>query len=228
MRYLIFLFSFVCFAQTNPIDSLSNLALAEDAIIKGSAINGRGIPSDILYNPKTKDFQTDSRFAEYGLKFGATDSLILSIQWKEPKLINYITLGGCYPNQPQTQSTYNISVLSEGKWITIEKGVGGWLNNGIFEWRVDKPLLVDAVVISLYGKSIHIRGRKDDTKAVLIQLLDYNDEVVIENPVNVAEGIIDANKAMLEEFVKMKAEINILKKKIEVLKNRINNLHSNE
>ena len=220
VRYIFILFSFLGFSQVNEIDSLTNLALVEDAIVKGSVIDGRGKISDILYNPKTKDFATESRFAEYGVAFGKKDSLVLSFQWETPKLINYITFGGCYPNQPQSESTYNISILTGERWLTVAKGVGGWLNDGTFEWRIDKPLLADAVVISLYGESVHIRGRKEDTKAVLIQLLYYE-------ATNVAEDIINANKAMLEEFIKMKAEINILNKKIEVLKNRIDNLYRN-
>ena len=220
VRYIFILFSFLGFAQVNEIDSLTNLALVEDAIVKGSVTDGRGKISDILYNPKTKEFATESKFAEYGVTFGKKDSLVLSFQWETPKLINYITFGGCYPNQPQTKSTYNISILTGGRWLTIAKGVGGWLNDGIFEWRIDKPLLVDAVIISLYGESIHIRGRKDDTKAVLIQLLYYEDT-------NVAQDIINANNAMLEELIKMKAEINTLNTKIKVLKNRIDNLHGN-
>jgi hypothetical protein len=221
---LFFVCSLTAQVKYNEIDTLSNLALLEDVKISGNIVNGRGKVSDILYNPKTKDFATSSKFAEYGVPFGKTDSLVLSFQWETPKLINYITFGGCYPNQPQAQSTYNINILSKGKWTTIAKGVGGWLNNGFFEWQIEHPIEADAVVIELYGVSIHLRGLKEEQKACLIQLLPYEKETVE----NVAEDIIKANSILLNELVKMKSEINALKKKIDVLKARISNLHSNE
>ncbi len=49
---------------------MTNLALTEDATVSGNAPEGgRGIPTDILWNPSTNDWATESDWHEYGMAF---------------------------------------------------------------------------------------------------------------------------------------------------------------
>ena len=224
-------------AQTNTPDSLVNLAL--NAKLSGSIVNGRGIPSDIIYNLNTDKFLTPSTHEEYGVSYKATinaNEFTYSMQWDEPILVNYITFAGSYENQPQPNTGWKISVLVDGEFQVLDEGVGGWVNNGIFEWKSEnlQPIKIDAIVfeVTTTSKSFHLRGRKDsDIKAVLVQLLPY--EIMEPEPTDVAlelkQALTTLQKALETvqiELVKIKTETILNKKKNEVLQNRLDSLNN--
>ena len=232
-------------AQTQEPDLLFNLALSADAKVTGSVTSGRGLPTDILYNPATANFATSSRHSEYGVNFGQNlglvkeeDPFFWRVDWETPKLINHITFAGTYPNQPQPNTMWKISYLNGSDWVITDKGQGGWIDSGIYEWSsLDlQPITANAVKVELFSDntnpliSVHLRGRNDttETKATVIQLLPYT-------AVNVAQDLIDAIallklgiNELSEQLILNKVESATNKKKIETLKNRINELHNRD
>lgn len=184
----------------NP-NPTSNLALIPSAQLSGSVAQGagRGVPIHILYDPSMQDYRVTSPFAEYGVNYqqnlGPVDvdnGFFWRVDWPLPKFVNYITFGGAFPNQPQPNTLWRVSYLREGTWTTIEEGVGGWIDNGIYEWdgTNEPPLYADAIRVQLYSDgvndlwSIHLRGRGGETssggddsatepKASLVQFLPY-------------------------------------------------------
>ncbi|WP_179022071.1 hypothetical protein [Winogradskyella forsetii] len=217
---LIFTF-FALNAQVNLPDASINLALSPDAELIGSVTNGRGKPIDIFYNPQTENYETKSSFAEYGVSYNkAVDTFYLKIKWTSAKLINYITLGGTYPSQPQTDTAWKISYLKNGKYIVLDEGVGGWIDSGIYENNIPKPILTNELIISTgKSRSIHFRGRgsnarysdsfdsETETKAVLIQLLPYEDSnnEIAELKEKVSQLKIDLNG--LEAKTQIQADV---------------------
>ena len=197
--YIIALFSSTIYAQTNKADSLVNLAI--DAKLTGSIINGRGVPKDILYNPSTNNCVNalTSSYSEYGEAYGkSSDIFFWKAEFSEPKLVNYITFGGVYDNQPQVntrwQITYKESAIGEDKILDV--GVGGWLNAGNYEKKLEQPITIYSIKFEAFDSvSIHLRCRggksktsdsndlKNPIKSVLIQLLPYEVEV-IEEPID--------------------------------------------
>ncbi len=239
------------YAQNEP-DASVNLALSLDANVSGSVSEGRGKPTDILFNPKTGNYENETRWAEYGVKsqenLGKQKPFWWKVEWEEEKLINYITFGGTYDNQPQPNTTWIISYKKEKDWEVIDYGVGGWIDSGIYEWKPEnmQPIKTKGIKVELYsnGKedlvSIHLRGRggksqsEDDTstetKATLIQLLPYEKE-----PVKVKESfqtIIDyknlSNELLINKLIELEYLLKAQDKKIEILENRMSNLHSGE
>lgn len=181
-------------SQTNEPNELVNLALLDDATVVGNIENGRGTPSDILYDPKTNKYKSSSTsFNEYGVNFNKTFSyhgendLVLSFSWTELKNVNYITFAGTYPNQPQEKTSWLIQYKGDGSWQKLDEGVGGWINSGIYEWKSENLIPIKVKEIRLYifeetqgdAKSVHLRGRgvlnnyedQDSIKATLIQYL---------------------------------------------------------
>tara|TARA_R110000851_G_scaffold108617_1_gene230023 strand:- start:5496 stop:6575 length:1080 start_codon:yes stop_codon:yes gene_type:complete len=191
---IILLFTSVLSAQTNTPDKSVNLALIDEAKVTGTIDGGRGNPSDILFDPVSGNYATLSDWSEYGVLIN--EELITDfkwiVEWKNSKLINYLTFGGTYPNQPQPNVKWKISYFVKGKETTLDEGVGGWIDSGIYEFGGinTKPFEADKVMVKIFtpGKSIHLRGRgsnaikgkdKDQkTKATLIQLLPYETDVV--------------------------------------------------
>jgi len=200
--------------QHNTPDELLNLALTEDVNIT-SNVEGRGVVTDILYNPETKQYVTPSNYAEYGTMWGKTvDKFEYKISWKDSKLINYLTIGGAYKNQPQETTKWQISYTHNNETKVIKEGIGGWINNGIFEWKSEdlQPILADVITITIYAsKSIHLRGRgayakgEDDSsttpKALLVQLLPYEKEVVEETPTDTYHEEIRKLISLLEDKI---------------------------
>ena len=235
ITYLLIVTS-VSLAQ-NKVSELDNLALAEDSFIMGSVKDGRGVPLDIIYNPKTKDFATNSKYHEYGVKYkenlglvNDSNSFWWSVGWKNPKLVNYITFCGTYDNQPQPNASWVIQYNIKGKIIDLDKGTGGWIDSGLYEWKSKdlNPILMDAVIVKIFSdgendlKSIHLRGNADEkVKATLIQLLPYK---IVEPLPEIDDSIKKLNDAIdlfKSELLIIKIETLLNKKKIETLKNRL-------
>lgn len=230
------------FSQTNEPNELLNLALTEDAYVYGSVDNGRGIPTDILYDPSTSSYFTTSYYGEYGVKYSSLVDIdkefFWGVKWEETKFINYITFGGTYPNQPQENTPWQIVYRIGNFWLELDSGIGGWIDSGIYEWKsLDmQPIKADEIrVVSRSTetnrlKSIHLRSRggknrggddtDTETKATLIQLLDY--VPIKPKPINVAQGVINAMDSLKKELVDMKVQSNINAKKLEVLNRRLN------
>ncbi|WP_370003352.1 PKD domain-containing protein, partial [Winogradskyella sp.] len=163
-------------AATNNPDENTNLALLDDATLSGSVPNGsgRGTPLAILYDPLIDDYRITTNFNEYGVGFqqnlgrpDADNGFFWRVDWEAPKAINYVTIGGTYPNQPQPNALWRVSYLYNGDWITLEEGQGGWINSGIYVWdgTAEPPITADAMRVQVYSDgnsdlvSIHLRGR---------------------------------------------------------------------
>ncbi|MGB7450247.1 MAG: PKD domain-containing protein, partial [Ornithinimicrobium sp.] len=180
----------------NAPDADVNLALLPDAVLSGTVTGGRGTPRTILYDPSKEGYFIPTPYNEYGVLYkenlgrpGADEGFKWQVDWESPKLVNYITFGGTYPNQPQPNTLWRVSYLRNGNWTVIEQGRGGWIDRGIYEWggASQPPVEAEALRVQLYSDgnsdlvSIHIRGRgglsryNDDrsttTKATLIQYL---------------------------------------------------------
>ena len=191
-----------------PDDNL-NLALLPEATLYGTAVNGRGTPGVILYNPAINNYQTVTSYNEYGVSFGENlgkpgveDGFKWQVNWPNVKYFNYLTIGGAYPNQPQPNTMWIISHRKDGVWTTLASGQGGWIDDGIFEWGGTgfNPIEADALRVQIYSdgthnlESIHLRGRggisgsvNDNTttpKATLIQYLSPGNSCGVTVPTN--------------------------------------------
>jgi PKD repeat protein len=180
----------------NDPNSNVNLALLDDATLSGSVSDGRGTPLAILYDPLIDDYRLRTDWNEYGVPYlenlgrpTVDNGFKWQVDWDSTKLINYVTIGGTYDNQPQYGALWRISYLKNGEWIILDEGLAGWINSGIFEWdgRDGAPIEADAFRVQVYSDgnsdliSIHLRGRggisnrvndsAEDTKATLIQYL---------------------------------------------------------
>lgn len=192
----------------NP-NPLINLALLPSATLSGYVAqgSGRGTPLDILYDPASGDYKVTTSFAEYGVSYNqnlgpvdADNGFYWRTDWSSPKFVNYITFGGAYPNQPQPNTHWRVSYLRQGVWYTIEEGVGGWIDSGIYQWdnTNQPPIYAEAVRVQLYTDgvqdlvSIHLRGRGGDTqqgaedsqtepKASMVQFKPYSNPTTIDN-----------------------------------------------
>ncbi|WP_418639516.1 fibronectin type III domain-containing protein [Winogradskyella sp.] len=193
----------------NGPDDNSNLALLPEAVVYGSAANGRGVPGDILYDPVTDDYKTKTAYNEYGVSFNenlgkptADEGFKWQVNWPNVKYMNYITFGGSYSNQDQADSMWIISYRKDGVWTTLAQGQGGWIDDGIFEWGgpTFNPIEADALRVQVYSDgtndlvSIHLRGRggvansnndsATTTKATLIQYLSPGNSCGVTIPAN--------------------------------------------
>ncbi|MEP2058231.1 MAG: PKD domain-containing protein, partial [Maribacter litoralis] len=150
----------------------------------------------ILYDPARDDYFVRTDYNEYGEPFGANlgtpdvdNGFRWQVDWASRKLVNYITFGGAYANQPQPNSLWRISYRVGNDWIILEEGAGGWIDAGIYEWggTEQAPIQMDGLRVQVYSDgvsdlvSIHLRGRggvsnsiddsATETKATLIQYL---------------------------------------------------------
>jgi hypothetical protein len=207
------IFSATSFAQgdNNP-DPLTNLALMDGAVVSGSIANeqARGIPTDILWDPSTNDWASPSDWHEYGMAFDSMmaatehDPFYWQVEWPTAKNINYITITGCYDNQPQPHTGWAIQMDSAGTWKNLakadngwpadtSKGIGGWVDNGLLELRLMQPVVTRKLRFCAYANpdsladgiarssdslwSMIFTGRKmsaEAPNACLIQYLDYS------------------------------------------------------
>lgn len=151
-----------------------NLALLEEATLSGSAEEGKGSLEEILYDPSIDDYVVATSWNEYGVDTNvnlgtpnADNGFKWQVNWPNVKYINYITFGGSYPNQDQTNTLWRISYRKDGIWTIIDEGQGGWIDSGIYEWGgpTFNPIEADALRVQAYSDgqndlvSIHLRGR---------------------------------------------------------------------
>ena len=174
------------YGQTNTPDSLLNLALTEDAVVSGNAPeDGRGIPTDILWDPSAEDWATRSRWHEYGMAFDSTlaatkeNPLYWQVIWTEPKNVNHITCSGVYGNQPQPTTGWAVQVLVDSTWQDLAKahngwnadtlrGVGygkltqtNWLWNGQLVWRGLEPVVTKGIRFTAYANPDSLADGKE-------------------------------------------------------------------
>jgi hypothetical protein len=192
------------FLTDNSADANTNLALLDDATLSGSSTDGRGTLDAILYDPSIDDYFITTDWNEYGVgryenlgRPDADNGFFWRVDWSTPKLINYVTFGGSYSNQPQPNAMWRISYLNNNVWVTLEEGQGGWIDNGIYEWdgTEESPITANALRVQVYSDgnndlvSILLRGRgglsnnyndtNAPTKATLIQYLPVADGLSI-------------------------------------------------
>lgn len=136
----------------------------------------RGEMRDMIFNPKNGKFVRDSQWHEVGVG-GSADLGVLSEEeavtwtatWDKPVSINFLTLSGTYPNQPQPDTAWAVEAKVDGSWQTLERGQGGWYNSGRFLWgwpgAVSVP--VEALRVKIFSpdektpvRSIHFRGEE--------------------------------------------------------------------
>ena len=147
----------------NSPDPMVNLGCIASATLSGSVPEGvgRGIPSDILWDPSTGDYKTPSSWHEYGLGFDSTaggvtkeNPFYWQVEWPTAKNINYITCTGPYGNQPQPHTGWAVQIWDDAlsSWIDLPKadhgweddslrGIGGWVNDGLLQWRGLEPVV---------------------------------------------------------------------------------------
>jgi hypothetical protein len=132
----------------NRKDPMVNLALLDEAVVSGyydyQEINGlRGHPTDMLYNPKTKNFhKTNAQWGEYGAPWQHDngylthdDPFYWMVEWATPQNINYFTFGGCYGNQPQPFTPWAVEYWDGEKWVELASGAGTDREAGT--WQLD-------------------------------------------------------------------------------------------
>jgi len=210
------LFSSMGFTQgdNNP-DPMVNLGCLEEAAVTGSVPEGegRGIPSDILWDPSTGDYKTSSQWHEYGLAYDAAvggitkeNPMWWQVEWPTAKNINYITCTGPYGNQPQPHTGWAVQIWVDDAWQDLAKadngweadtlrGIGGWVSDGLLEWRGFEPVVTTKLRLTAYASpdsladgvetfadslwSMVFVGRQltaSSPKSVLIQYLDFSEE----------------------------------------------------
>jgi|GEM_PF-1800736 len=209
-------------AVDNNANANVNLALLSDAVLSGTAENGRGTPQAILYNPLEDNYFIITDFNEYGVANGENLGTVdvdngfkWQVDWANRKDVNYITFGGVYPSQPQPNSLWRISYRIGNDWTVLEEGTGGWIDAGIFEWggATTTPIQMDGLRVQVYSNgvnelvSVHLRGRGgisnrvDDsdtlTKATLIQFLPDTGapESVFDSTLNNLEVTFDSSES---------------------------------
>ncbi|MFC1619471.1 T9SS type A sorting domain-containing protein [Candidatus Neomarinimicrobiota bacterium] len=155
----------------NAMDPDSNLALIVGATLSGSVPEGtgRGILTDILWDPATSDWASPSSWHEYGLKYDSTaggvtpaNPFYWQVEWSTAKNINYITATGPFGNQPQPTTGWAIQIDSAGSWKNIVKnddgwhadtlkGVAGWVDDGLLELRLAEPVVTTKLRFIAYA-----------------------------------------------------------------------------
>jgi len=101
----------------------------------------RGAADQMVYDPQRADFVQPSQWHEYGVGYGQDLRVVPEeqpawwmAQWAEPVAVNWISLTGVYPNQPQPQTAWKIEIRRDGQWTTHASGVGGWYDRGRYVW----------------------------------------------------------------------------------------------
>ena len=158
----------------NSPDPNVNLGCLEEAVLTGSVTpedSGRGIPSDILWNPATNSYLTESTYHEYGVAYqqvvgGITkdNPTYWQVTWPTAKNVNYITCKGPYSNQPQphtgwavqtydaeTESWRDLAKAHDGWDEDSLRGVGEWVENKTLEWRGLETVVTTGIRFCAYA-----------------------------------------------------------------------------
>lgn len=136
----------------------------------------RGKAKDLIYLPGPQKFLQDSKWHEIGVGSSAElgvlseeEAVTWTATWKKPVAVNFITLSGTYPNQPQPETAWAVEAKVNGSWQTLERGVGDWYDSGRFVWGwpggVSVPM--EALRVRVFSpdektpvRSIHFRGEE--------------------------------------------------------------------
>ncbi|MEW4566149.1 PVC-type heme-binding CxxCH protein [Bremerella sp. JC770] len=136
----------------------------------------RGSDRDPIFVPKSGKFEHGSQWHEIGVGSGAELGVLSEEQavtwtatWDQPVHVNFLTLSGAYPNQPQPNTAWAVEVMMGGSWQTLERGQGGWYDSGRFVWgwpgAVSIP--IEALRVKVFSpdektpvRSIHFRGEE--------------------------------------------------------------------
>ncbi len=145
--------------------------------LEGYDEGSRGAADHVIYDVAKGTFMRNSQWHEYGIGFGADLGVVTEAdpawwmaEWDEPVEVNGIVLSGAYPNQPQPDTAWKIETRANGEWDELERGIGGWYDDGLFEWggAEQGPIEIDAFRVSLFSKddtsplkSIHFRGEEN-------------------------------------------------------------------
>ncbi len=160
-----------------PSDATNFLAEAEVSTnVPDFKAGVRGALRDLIYQPPAGKFISDSKWHEIGVGGGAdlgvldeSSAVTWTARWAEPRSINFLTLSGTYPNQPQPKTAWLVEVQVGGQWQTLERGTGGWYDSGRFVWGWPGAvaLPVEALRVRVFSpdeqtpvRSIHFRGEE--------------------------------------------------------------------
>lgn len=180
-------------SAANSPSPFINLALQTNAVVTGSF---PGDPRAILYDPVTSNYVERTLWNLYGGDFqenlgvvSPDDPEFWRVEWPTPRLVNYITFGGSYTNQPQADTAWILQARQAGTWNNLSSGLAGWFDGGTLEWggTGQDPITTDAIRLIFFswddaplvgthlrargGQSILWNDRANDTKATLIQYL---------------------------------------------------------
>lgn len=155
-------------------NQLATAQLASNATELGKG--ARGAAADLVYLPQNNGWLHNSQWHEVGVGGGADlgivsedDPVFYQALWKAPISINLITLSGVYPNQPQPNTAWKIEVRSGDSWRLLDRGVGGWYDNGRYVWGAPgtAETTIDGFRVSLFSPdektpigSVHFRGEE--------------------------------------------------------------------
>lgn len=221
--------------QAGNLPSRQNLALLPDAAASGSVTGGRGAPRDILFDPATNAYVTQTEWNEYGVPFNQSLGLVdeanafyWQVAWAMPKFVNRVCIGGAYSNQPQRTTRWKVELALNGVWTKLSEGQGGWLDSGEFVWggADQTPRTADALRVKAWSDgvhpvvSIHLRGRggkslvTDDRehaqKAALIQYLPRSSAVNVLFDTDIGPDCDDVGTLALMHALADLGEANLL------------------
>ncbi|MCC9609745.1 c-type cytochrome [Blastopirellula sp. JC732] len=156
------------------VNQLASAELSSNATELGKG--ARGAATDLVYLPEKNAYLHNSQWHEVGVGGGADLGIVsegkpvfYEATWKAPVAINLITLSGVYPNQPQPNTAWKIEVRSGGDWRLLDRGVGGWYDNGRYVWGAPgtAETSIDGFRVSLFSpdektpiRSVHFRGEE--------------------------------------------------------------------
>ena len=122
---------------TNEKDEGVNLALLDEAVVSSNLTpehhpDGRGQPADMLWNPRTGDFNNiHTSWGEFGYDYdyyaGITpydSAFYWQAEFAVPKNINYFTWGGPYGSQQQPDAYWAVEYWNNDAWVELASGIG--------------------------------------------------------------------------------------------------------
>lgn len=136
----------------------------------------RGNARDMIFVPGQNKFVRNSQWHEAGVGGGADlgvltedEAVTWTATWEKPVEVNFITLSGVYPNQPQPETAWAVEVQIDGNWQTLERGVGGWYDSGryVWGWPGAVSVSIEALRVKVFSsnektpvRSVHFRGEQ--------------------------------------------------------------------